>query len=94
MALVLEFCELVGEQTRVVIVNQLHRPNDGSVGGYHGRLDQSIANQVAERLRAVLISFAGDERVKTPQSFRVDRYSDTGEGSHRKEILPQYRRSA
>jgi len=68
--LVLEIGELLRRQASVMIVDEDEDEDEGDrahhkrIAGDNDRADKPIANQIAKRLRAVLIALVGYERIK------------------------------
>jgi hypothetical protein len=65
--LVLEIGELLRQQASVMIVDEGDRAHHKRIAGDNDRADKPIADQIAKRLRAVLIALVGYERIKPMQ---------------------------
>jgi len=61
VGLVLEIGEFFRQQASVVIVDEGDGANHKRIGGDDYRAHKPVANQITERLGAILIAFRGDE---------------------------------
>jgi len=48
-----------------MVINQGHSSHDRSLGRHNRRSHQPVPNQVPERLGSVIVTFIGDELIKT-----------------------------
>ena len=73
--IMLQVHQFFGQQPRVMVVDKGYRPHDLCFRRLDGGADQSIANQVTERFRPVLIALFRDETVKAGQKIGINRNS-------------------
>jgi len=78
----LQLGEPFGKQAGVVVVDQRHGPENLGIGRLPGLLDEFIADQVAERFRAVGISPLGDQLVELLQKIAADGHANSAQVGH------------
>ena len=74
--IVLKIGKLFGQETGVVIVNESDGANDKRVVGNDDGIDELVADQIAEGLGAVIVTFVGNVRIETAEQGRVDGNAD------------------
>ncbi len=62
--LVLEIGEFFRQQTRVVVVNESDGADNKGISGDHGGTNESVANQIAKRLRTILVALIRYKRIE------------------------------
>jgi hypothetical protein len=63
--LVLKISQFLWEQACVMVINRGYSSHDPSLGRNHRRSYQPVPDQAPEHLGSVIVTFIGDELIKT-----------------------------
>jgi hypothetical protein len=82
VVLVLEFGELFCDAIGVVVVDESDGADDDGIGRRGAFNDQLVADQIAERFRAVGIATVGDRAVEASEKIGIESDADSAKVAH------------
>ena len=90
MVVVLKGRQPFGQQASVMVIDERDRTDDNRIRSNDGRPNQSVADQITEGFRTILITLVLRELVEAGKKFRINRNTDPAEITHCVIITPRF----